>query len=85
MMHQQYPYVVKKYVFDILQERYSAYEEVLSRVTYHMTTEKDVREFCQMVADSYSKGYEKAVQDYKVKLRELGYEVAIVSGHSNAG
>lgn len=72
-----YQSVAKKYMFDILQERYLASENMINRLTHYLTGEQDVKDFCQIVADAYSQGYVKAVNDYREKLKQIGYDVKI--------
>ena len=78
MIH-NYSYMAKKYVFDLLLERYGPNEEIVTRMTHYLASEKDVQKFCQLFVDAYSKGYEKAVADYRKKFEELGYNVQIVA------
>jgi hypothetical protein len=72
-----YPAITKKYVFDLLQGRYVVNENMINRLTHYLTSEQDVKDFCQIIADSYSQGYLKAVNDYRQKLKEVGYDVTI--------
>lgn len=72
-----YTVVAKKYLFDILQERYQSNEPIISRMTHYLTSEKDVKDFCQIAADAFSKGYSKAVEDYKEQLSKLGYKATL--------
>lgn len=75
---QTYQYVAKKYVFDILQDRYAQNEATVTRLTHYLATEQEVRDFVKLVVDSYERGYMKAVDDYRGKLRQLGYDVKVV-------
>ena len=72
-----YQIIAKKYIFDILQERYKIHEDVIDRMSHYLITEKDTKGFCQVIADAYSKGYMKAVNDYKEQLRKIGYNVDV--------
>lgn len=75
--------IAKKYLFDLLKDHYFKNEIMISRLTHYLTNENDVKEFCQIVADSWNAGYVKAVEDYKSKLLEMGYTVEIKEGKSN--
>lgn len=77
-----YQYVTKKYVYELLQEKYGDNENILERVSHYLATEQDVRDFVKMLVDCYDKGYTKAINDYKEKLKELGYAVQIVAEKS---
>lgn len=78
-----YQYAAKKYIFDILQERYEPNEIMITRLAHFLTSEKDVKDFCQIVADAFSQGYVKAVNDYKEQLNKVGYQVKIVGDTKN--
>lgn len=69
--------VAKKYIFNLLQEDYLPNEEIITRITHQLATEKDVTAFCQVMLDVWRNGYMKAVSQYKDKLKDLGYEVVI--------
>lgn len=69
--------IAKKYIFDLLQKQYSRNEPMITRISHYLTSENDAKDFCQIVADAWSEGYTKAVNDYRKKLSELGYEVEI--------
>jgi hypothetical protein len=71
-------YAAKKYLFDLLQEKYGEHEMIIARTTHYLATEKDVYDFTKMVADAFERGYLKAVADYKDQLTKLGYQVKVV-------
>lgn len=68
-------YITKKYLFDLLQEKYEPNERMIDRLAHYLTSEQDMKDFVQIFLDSFEKGYTKAINDYKDQLRKLGYEV----------
>ena len=76
---QTYQFLAKKYAFDLLKDRYAANEQFIDRITYHLATEQDVRDFAKLFVDAYEQGFLKAVNDYKEQLRKIGYEVNIMA------
>lgn len=78
-----FQYVVKKYAFDLLQEKYEHNQTMIERMAHYLTSEKDVKDFCKIIMDAYAKGYSKAVNDYKEQLTKLGYEVNVVPQKSS--
>lgn len=83
-----YEYVTKKYMFDLLQEKYHPNEKMIDRLTHSLMTEEDVKNFIQIVVDAFERGYLKAVNDYREQFRKIGYQVNIVADtkpHSKEG
>lgn len=78
MIH-NYAYVAKKYAFDLLKERYAPNEDIIGRMAHYLATEQNVRAFGQLLVNAFSRGYDKAVADYRAKLRDMGYDVRIVA------
>jgi hypothetical protein len=74
-----FQYVAKKYVFELLQEKYEPNQAMIERMAHYLATEKDVTDFCKIIMDAYAKGYSKAVNDYKEQLAKMGYEVNVVT------
>ena len=70
-------HVVKKYVFDILQERYGKHEDVLERISRSLVTRNDMENFGRLVAEIYEAGFFKAVNENKEAWEKLGYKPVI--------
>jgi len=71
----------KKYIFEILQSKYSKNEKIVDRILFNLT-DNDLKEFSALVADIYESAYLKCVEDHKVSLEKAGYKVNIVSQNS---
>jgi hypothetical protein len=73
---------IKKTMFELLRDRYTKHEQIVERVSHSLVTEKDTREFMQMMVDIYEIGFMKAVEEQREKLAQLGYGVKI-TGRTN--
>lgn len=69
--------VLKKFMTEILGNKVLAYEDILIRMSVNLVTESDIKAFALMVNDILEVGYRKAVDDYKVQLKEIGIDVSI--------
>lgn len=78
-------YHIKKNIFEILKDRFQKNENILDRILYYLATEQDVKEFNALIADIYEIAYLKCVNDNRKKFEELGFQVKVVSDHSNEG
>lgn len=63
---------VKKAIFEVLQEKYLKNELIIERLLSSLGTEKDCKDFLQLIADSYEAGYLKSVRDHRSELQKVG-------------
>jgi hypothetical protein len=77
-MFNQYSVAVQKYLFEFLKERYSRNKNITERLSHHVITEQDMKEFASLITDIYEAGYLKATVQYKDTLEKLGYAVKII-------
>ena len=70
---------LKKTMYEFLKEKYKKNEDVIDRVSHHLVTENDIKNFVQLIADVYEEGYVRAVKQHKESLEKLGLTVKIVS------
>jgi hypothetical protein len=68
---------IRKFVQDLLGDKYNPYDDFLDRIAYHLVTENDITTFGKMISDIYRQGYMKAVGDYKDQLDKYGIEVKV--------
>ena len=68
---------LKKFMFDVLKNKYPEYEELTERMSSCLITEKDLMTYSKMISDIYELGYLKAVEDYKTQLADLGIKVTV--------
>jgi hypothetical protein len=73
---------IKKTMFELLRDRYAKHEQIVERISHSMVTEKDTKDFLQMMVDIYEIGFMKAVEEQREKLAQLGYDVKI-TGRTN--
>lgn len=70
---------LKKWMFEMLRERFVKHEMLLERLGHSMVTNQDLEAFGKLAVDLYEVGYLKCMNDYKKKLDELGIKVSIVA------
>lgn len=68
---------LKKFMFDLLKEKYGQHDDLLDRIASFLVTEKDLIAYSKMVSDIYEVGYHKAVADYKEQLADMGIGVTV--------
>lgn len=72
-------HILKKAMFEVLQERYSQNEQIIERLGVSLMTESDLKSFMKLVTDIYESAYIKAVNDQKEQLQKLGLIANVVS------
>ena len=70
-------HIVKKYLYDLLQERYHKHEDVVERISRSLVTRSDMENFGALVLEIYEAGFMKAVSDNKEAWEKLGYKPVI--------
>jgi hypothetical protein len=76
---------VKKFMAQILESRYTSYDDLLSRLTTELVTDNDINTFAKLVNDIYEIGYKKAVEDYKEQLSRFGIQVTFANPKNQGG
>ena len=76
-MTNQQASVVRKYLYEILKERYPRNENIIDRLAACIVTARDLQEFGKLINEIYEVGYLKAVGDYRHLLP--GREVRVVA------
>lgn len=71
-------FAVRKYLFDMLKERYSRNAEYIERLAAGITTKVDYDALGSLMADVYEAGFVRAVDQYKEQLAKVGMKVNIV-------
>jgi hypothetical protein len=75
---------VKKFIHEILHERYFRHEQLLERVSHYLVTDSDVEQFSKFVSDIYETAYLKAIDDHKEALARHGLKATIAPPKSPA-
>ena len=84
-LQNQKNHYIKKYIFEVLKERFSRNENIIDRILYHLATEQELKDLNKLIADVYETAYLKCVDDHRKKFEQLGYSVKVVSDHSKEG
>ena len=77
-------HIVKKYMFDILKERYGRNEEIIERIAPSLITENDLTAFGKLVMDVYEIAYFQAINEQSEILKKNGVKVTIVPSKPQA-
>lgn len=76
--HNAQAVAIKKYMFEMLKERYSKNERFIDRLASTVATKEDYESLGSLVADIYEAGFVRAVDQYKEQLAKVGMKVSIV-------
>lgn len=77
-MRSPHSFAVKKYLAEMLKERYVKHDSYITRLTSTMNTGEDVEGFSKFIADVFEAGFMKAYNDYREELKKLGYGLQVV-------
>lgn len=69
---------IKKYLFEILKERYGRSSGYIDRLAVGTMTRDDYESLGALVADIYEAGFMRAVDQYKEQMSKLGMKVEVV-------
>ena len=69
--------VVKKYLAEILMEKYHDHEAIIDRLAHLLSLPADAESFLRLVQVLYQKGFDHAISSYRDELEKLGYQVTI--------
>jgi len=67
----------------MLKDRYPKNEDIISRLSTAIQTDKDLENFAGFVADLWEMGFLRAVDNYRTELAKVGYNVKVVPGSQN--
>jgi hypothetical protein len=71
--------VLKKYLFEILREKFPRNEEIIERVASALVTQGDLQGFSQLIIDVFETGYFKSLNEHKDILTKAGIKVNVVA------
>lgn len=75
-------YAIRKWLSDIMGNRYVPHDPIVERVSASLTTNKDGEDFGKFVMAVYEAGYAKCLNDYKEKLEAMGIKVSMSSNQN---
>lgn len=76
-------FTVKKWISDVLKEKFAPHEPIVDRVGASIITDKDLQDLGNLISAIYETGYLKAVNDYKEHFEKMGIKLNIVSDSKN--
>jgi hypothetical protein len=71
-------YTIKKWLSELLKEKYPPHDNIAERVSTAIVTDKDLDDFGKLITTIFEVAYLKAVYDHKEQLDKLGVKVEIV-------
>lgn len=71
-------FAVRKYLFEMLKERYPKNADYIERLSAGVTTKGDYEALGSLMADVYEAGFVRAVDQYKEQLAKMGMRVNVV-------
>lgn len=72
-------YLVKKWLVELMQDKYAEHDQIVERVSSSLVTNKDLEDFAKFITQIYETGYKKAVTENQKQLEKLGYHVEVVT------
>lgn len=69
---------IKKYLYEILQDKYLDNEKFIDRMASHLIMQEDAQSFVKLAGDIFERGYVVAVDQHKEALAKIGMNVKVV-------
>lgn len=69
---------IRKYLFEVLKERYGRNGKYVERLAASALTKEDYEALGRLVADIYEAGFMRAMDQYKEQMSKLGMRVNVV-------
>lgn len=70
---------IKRYLFELLKERYSRNERFIDRLSSQIMTKEDYENLGIFITDVFETGFLKAMNEYKEQFEKMGMRVNIVA------
>lgn len=70
---------IKRYLFELLKERYSRNERFIDRLSSQIMTKEDYENLGIFITDVFETGFLKAMNEYKEQFEKMGMKVNIVA------
>jgi predicted nucleic acid-binding Zn ribbon protein len=74
MLFNPYQSALRKYVYNILQDKYGPHHLVVERIGHSLATDQDALDFLKMLAAIYETAYMKGIADFQTGLKKQGYD-----------
>lgn len=72
-----YKFGIKKYLFELLQDRFAENEIIIERLGSAINTKQDFEMFGKLIVSVYETAYLRSVGDHRESLKKLGYEAIV--------
>jgi hypothetical protein len=69
---------IKRYLFEVLKERYARNERYIERVAASTLVREDYEGLSSLVADLFEAGFMRALDQYKEQIAKMGLRVDVV-------
>lgn len=79
-MRNPHAWTIKKYIHDILKDKFWAHEKFVDRMATWFQTKDDLESFGKLMVELYESGFLRAVDQYSEQMKSLGYKVNITAG-----
>lgn len=76
---------IKKYLYEILKNKYAQNEGIIDRITSQLSLEGDSQDFIRLIGDIFESGYIIAVDQHKEALSKIGMKVTITNDNKSVG
>jgi hypothetical protein len=83
MMSNPQGHVIKKYMAEILKDKFPPHQEILERIASTLITDGDLKSFGNLVSDIYQIGYLKAIKEHEDLLAKIGYKTKFITPVEN--
>ena len=70
-------FTIKKYLHEILGNRYAKNDVFIDRLCSMLNTQDDVEKFGIFVRDLFEAGFHKAIDRYRGQLEKIGYDITV--------
>lgn len=74
---------IKKFLYEILKERYVENEKFIDRMCNDLRLQEDMQNFVKLINDSYQMGFLLAVEQHKEALNKIGLNVNLSNNFEN--
>lgn len=78
MMQNLHSSAIKKYLFELLKNRYVRNEKFIDRISAGIATKEDYEALGNLVVDIFETGFMKAVDEYRDQFAKMGMKVSVV-------
>lgn len=69
---------IKKFLYEILKERYIQNEKYIERICNELRLKEDMESFVKLISDAHQMGFLLAVEQHKEALEKVGLKVNFV-------